>query len=86
MMGWSRNEPETGKAQSSSKKSRKICRRECRLNNSPAGNCRNMGGALSDGVCSTVQSRGPAENLLFSITTWLTAGEDRHYYAAAVSA
>lgn len=45
-----------------------------------------MGGALSDGVCSTVQSRGPAENLLFSITTWMTAGKDRHYYAAAVSA
>lgn len=35
---------------------------------------------------STVQSRGPAENLLFSITPWLTAGKDRHYYAAAVSA
>lgn len=30
-------------------------------NNSPAGDCRNMGGALSDGVCSTVQSRGPAK-------------------------
>jgi hypothetical protein len=45
-----------------------------------------MGGALSDGVCGTVQSRGPAENLPFSITTWLTAGKDRHYYAAAVSA
>lgn len=45
-----------------------------------------MGGALSDGVCSTVQSRGPAENLLFSITPWLAAGKDRHYYAAAVSA
>lgn len=55
-------------------------------NNSPAGDRRNMGGALSDGVCSTVQSRGPAENLLFSITPWLTAGKDRHYYAAAVSA
>lgn len=43
-------------------------------------------GALSDGVCSTVQSRGPAENLLFSITPWLAAGKDRHYYAAAVPA
>lgn len=55
-------------------------------NNSPAGDRRNMGGALSDGVCSTVQSRGPAENLLFSITPWLAAGKDRHYYAAAVPA
>lgn len=43
-----------------------------------------MGGALSDGVCSTVQSRGPAENLLFSITPWLTAGKDRHLYPAKV--
>lgn len=44
-----------------------------------------MGGALSNGVCSTVQSRA-AKNLLFSITPWLTAGKDRHYYAAALSA